>query len=138
MAMATALDLLHQAEIDGIHPNVFMYSAAIWTAEQCGDCKAALFLLDAVNRNKCRPNAVSYDGVISTLSQEGKFLEACAIFKSMKKDNIRPTAITFNKLAMAAQKCTTSSHDAIATALNDIVCNYLTGEERNASITGNI
>ena len=39
---------------------------------------------------------------------------------------------------MAAQKCTTSSHYVISTALNDIVCHYLNGEERNASISGNI
>lgn len=40
----------------------FMYSAAIWTAERCGDAKTAIFLLASMRSNRCTPNAVSYDG----------------------------------------------------------------------------
>jgi len=57
-----ALFLLDEAQKNGVEPNVFMYSAAIWTAERCGDAKTALFLLSSMERNGCTPNAVSYDG----------------------------------------------------------------------------
>ncbi len=161
-----AVQLLREAEIDGVKPNVFMYSAAIWTAESCGDSKRALLLMDEMKRAKCRPNAVSYDGgklykadipllfsfvsisdfssskwcctfvVISTLSQAGSFLEACAVFKGMKQDGINPTRITMQNLALVSQKCDCPLN-LVAKELETIL-SYLSPSESQSLFSGQI
>ena len=50
---------------DAIVPNVFMYSALIWTAERCKNAKEALNIFQDMKTQGCRPNIVSYDGVIA-------------------------------------------------------------------------
>jgi len=59
----TAQYLLDLAKVDGVSPNVFMYSAAIWTAERCGNWEVALSMLESMKRTpSSQPNIVSYDG----------------------------------------------------------------------------
>jgi len=61
--LKSALLLLGEAQKkDGVKPNMFMFSAAIWVSEACKDAKAAVFLLKTMRKNKCTPNAVAYDG----------------------------------------------------------------------------
>jgi pentatricopeptide repeat protein len=59
----SALKLLEDAQqIDGITPNVFMYSAVIWTAEKSGESECAMDLLMTMKKKGCTPNIVAYDG----------------------------------------------------------------------------
>ena len=61
--LKTALQLLDDATRDGVKQNVFMYSAAIWTAERCGDYQTAVKLLKDMKKSRLsKPNIVSYDG----------------------------------------------------------------------------
>jgi pentatricopeptide repeat protein len=94
--LETALYFLEIAQRDGINPNVFMYSAAIWTAESCGDSDVALAILDKMKEVRCVPNAVTYLGVISTLAMEGRAEEAIQLFEEMKANNIDPTEQIFS------------------------------------------
>jgi pentatricopeptide repeat protein len=91
----TARFFLRSALDDGVEPNVFMYSATIWTAEKKGDSNAALQLLEQMKSSNCTPNVVSYNGVISSFAKAGNFKEAVALFLEMKKCNIRSTPITY-------------------------------------------
>jgi pentatricopeptide repeat protein len=94
--LETALYFLETAQSDGIKPNVFMYSAAIWTAESCGDADVALGILDKMKELRCVPNAVTYLGVISTLAGEGRPEEAIQLFEEMKGHGIDPTDQIFS------------------------------------------
>ena len=58
-----AILLLKNAKDQGVKINVFMYSAAIWTAERLGDWEMSLNLFNEMKRNpSSQPNTVSYDG----------------------------------------------------------------------------
>lgn len=87
--------LLDLARNDGLEPNVYMYSAAIWS---CGDdADAALDILEQMQMadNNCAPNVVSYNGVISSLAIQGRAEEALSLFEEMKDANVKPNRITF-------------------------------------------
>jgi pentatricopeptide repeat protein len=94
--LETSLYFLETAQSDGIEPNVFMYSAAIWTAERCGDADVALGILDKMKEIRCVPNAVTYLGVISTLATDGRPEEAIVLFEEMKGHGIDPTDQIFS------------------------------------------
>lgn len=91
----TARFFLRNALDDGVIPDVFMYSAAIWTAEKKGDSDAALQFLEDIKASNCTPNIVSYNGVISALAVTGKYEQAVAAFVEMKERNVRPTSMTY-------------------------------------------
>eukprot|EP00547_Thalassionema_nitzschioides_P007075 CAMPEP_0194208298 /NCGR_PEP_ID=MMETSP0156-20130528/6783_1 /TAXON_ID=33649 /ORGANISM="Thalassionema nitzschioides, Strain L26-B" /LENGTH=989 /DNA_ID=CAMNT_0038935231 /DNA_START=298 /DNA_END=3267 /DNA_ORIENTATION=+ len=81
----TARFLLEDCEHDGIEKNVFMYSAAIWTAVRCGNlADEALFLLKEMEQGDCKPNLVSYRGVLSAVAAAGKTDIALQLFTEMK------------------------------------------------------
>lgn len=98
---------------DAIIPNVYIYSALIWTAERSKDANEALQIFYDMKSRKCKPNVVSYDGVISALTNkvvdgEGdshillESLEtATKLFEEMKKSGVTPTTVTYQKLALA-------------------------------------
>ena len=49
--------------MNGVNPNVFMYSAVIWTAERKGNWEIALSILQEMkDLSQCKPNAITYDG----------------------------------------------------------------------------
>jgi len=103
--LETALKLLKEADQkDGITPNVYMYSAVIWTAEKCGDAKTAWDLLMSMKANGCDPNIVAYNGVISALSSQGRLQQVCQILDMAKKNNVKPNSLTFQKVVLACQK----------------------------------
>ena len=61
--LETSIFLLDDASEKGVQKNVFMYSAAIWTAERCEDWEVALRLFNEMKGQPLsQPNAVSYDG----------------------------------------------------------------------------
>jgi len=61
--LETALYLLESAPLDGVEPNVFMYTAVIWTAARKGDGEVALSILERMKAAKgCTPTAITYDG----------------------------------------------------------------------------
>lgn len=60
--LETALCLFEEAKTDGIKPNEFMYSSAIWTAAKLKDSQSAKFLFDKMILEKITPNAICFDG----------------------------------------------------------------------------
>lgn len=102
--VAAALFLLDRARNDGVEPNVFMYSAAIWTAERAGDCEVALRLLEEMQSNQIFPNVVSYNGVISALAVNGRVEDALALWEEMKEKGIKPNKTTFQRLASSIRR----------------------------------
>lgn len=86
--------LLDSARNDGIEPNVYMYSAAIWSCGNDGD--SALELLDEMRSNDCAPNIVSYNGVLSALALQASAEEALSLFEEMKDDKLKPNRVTFH------------------------------------------
>jgi hypothetical protein len=76
--LKTAIFLLDDASEKGVPKNVFMYSAAIWTAERNGDWEMALSILNSMKGQlSSQPNAVSYDG--------GKFNLDVLIWRHVKR-----------------------------------------------------
>jgi pentatricopeptide repeat domain-containing protein 1 len=96
--------LLDNSIHDGIDPpNVFMYSAAIWTAERCGLPNEAMALLEEMKIKGVAPNAVSYGGVLSALSKAGRPLDAVEMFLELKDNGIRTDESVFTRLMEAIQ-----------------------------------
>ena len=75
---------------DGMEPNVYMYSAAIWT---CPD--AALDFWEEMGLAGCAPNIVSYNGVISALASQGRAEEALSLYEELKDNGLQPNRVTF-------------------------------------------
>ena len=96
--MDTARFFLDLARNDGIVPNVYMYSAAIWSCRE--DADAAMELIHDMRMANCIPNVVTYNGVISALATQGRAEEALSLFEEMKDDNLRPNRITFQVCAL--------------------------------------
>lgn len=89
----SALEFLESARDDGIEPNVYMYSAAIWCCGSDGD--KAMELLEEMRNTGCTPNVVSYNGVLSSLALEGRAEEALSLFEELKDNNLKPIRLTF-------------------------------------------
>jgi len=134
--LETALYFLEAAKSDGIEPNVFMYSAAIWTAERCGDSDIALAILDKMKEVKCEPNAVTYLGVISTLAVAGRAIEAIQMFEEMKSSGIDPTEQIFSKLAVAIRNARISSLEQIT--LLERVLDRMDASEMRSNLGGRV
>ena len=93
--VGSAQFFLEAARKDGVGATVFMYSAAIWTAERSGDCGAALQMLHEMKSVGVDANIVCYNGVLSTLARQGHISEAIEVYEEMKDNRCRPTATTF-------------------------------------------
>lgn len=90
---------LESAREDGVDATVFMYSAAIWTAESAGDWEAALAMLHEMESNDITPNTISYNGVISAMARQGRGHEAMSLYQQMRAKNLcRPTVHTYKVL----------------------------------------
>ena len=96
------LDLARDGTLDSngrsVDLNVFVYSAAIWTAEAVGDYVTAIKLLREM---KCSANNICYDGVISALSQRGLYREALYFYYEMQSLGLSSTWKTYQKLSFA-------------------------------------
>uniref|UniRef100_A0A7S4IIR1 Smr domain-containing protein n=1 Tax=Odontella aurita TaxID=265563 RepID=A0A7S4IIR1_9STRA len=137
-----ALRLLEEARVgaDGVKPNVFMYSAAIWTAERAGNCSVAERLLRDMTTAKgprgeeegwgCSPNVVSYDGVISCHAKRGNMDEAMALYDEMRTRGIVPTPVTYQKLAEATGRSNSTAEENIS-VLETIVSTMSPSERRS-------
>lgn len=100
----TAMNLIQKATEHNIQANVYMYSAAIWTAERHKDWHAASTLLESMKSSQhCSSNAVVYEGVISAHATCGKFHTAIELFQEMKDSDITPSSTVYQKLALAVQ-----------------------------------
>ena len=103
-----ARKFLESAIREGIKPNVFMYSAAIWCAECSGDADAAVTFLDemrsSVPARRCNPNGVTYDGCMSALASEGRYREVIELYQEMKDRNIEPLPSAYKRIAIAVAK----------------------------------
>lgn len=119
---------------DGIAPNVYMYSAVIWTAEKRGDAETAWDLLMTMKAKGCVPNIIAYNGVISVLSSQGRLQQVCHLLDMAKKDNVKPNALTFQKITLACQKSGCSA-DVVAGYLQQIL-NDLDESERSVDKCG--
>lgn len=98
---------LSSARSDGVEPTVFMYSAAIWTAERSGNYSFAKEILEEMKAEDVEPNSISYTGVISTAARAGRLEEAMAVYSEFKKCGGAPSAATYNALAMALRQSQT-------------------------------
>jgi len=94
---------LESAQKDEIKPTVFMYSAAIWTAERSGNYTVAKHFLEEMQAKGVRPNTICYTGVISAASKNGQVEEASLLWKEMTRRGCMPTVATYN--VSASNKC---------------------------------
>jgi len=134
--LSMALELLKDAETkDGLIPNVFMYSATIWTAERSGNATIALNVLNLM-KPKCKPNTICYDGVMSALGKQGMIEEAMKVFYEMKNDNIPLSRNTFQGLATAASR----SSVEMEVLLNNLrkLLTMLSEDEKRVELCGSI
>ena len=92
----TARFFLSSARIDGVEPTVFMYTAAIWTAEKDGNYDIAAEILEEMKSRGVAANSVSYTGAISAAARAGYVDEAMALFRESKQDGVRPSAAMYN------------------------------------------
>ncbi|CAB9519440.1 Pentatricopeptide repeat-containing protein [Seminavis robusta] len=99
----TARFFLESARKDGIEPTVFMYTAAIWTAEKTANYTVAREFWDEMKQERVVPNAVSYSGVISAAARAGLMHEAITLYREMKSAGCSPTVATYNALALACK-----------------------------------
>ena len=91
----TARFFLSSARKDGVEPTVFMYTAAIWTAERCGNFTYAAEILEEMKSQGVEANSISYTGAISAAARAGEVHEAVALYKEFKKDGA-PSAAMYN------------------------------------------
>jgi len=98
---------LSSSRNDGVEPTVFMYSAAIWTAERCGNYSFAKEILEEMKAEGVEPNSISYTGVISAAARAGCLEEALAVYWEFRKGGGAPSAATYNALAMAVRQAQT-------------------------------
>lgn len=122
---------------EGIKPNVFMYSAAIWCAECSGDADAAVTFLNemksSVPARRCDPNSVTYDGCMSALASEGRYNEVINMFQEMKDRKIEPLPSAYKRIAMAVTKANLSE-EQVPVILEPIVRGMTKKDLRSAYI----
>lgn len=99
-----ARSFLECARTDGIEPNIYMYSAAIWTCRENGD--AALEILERMKEEAIVPNIISYNGVLSALASQSRAEEALSLFEELMDEKLRPNAITFQVRSKTASELT--------------------------------
>ena len=99
---------LDNAIRDGVRPNVYMYSAAIWTAERCGNSEAALSFLAQMQSSSpsqaCRPNAIAYDGVLSILASQGRLKDILLVMEEMRKAGTSPLPVSYKRIAIESNQ----------------------------------
>lgn len=119
----TARFLLEECEHDGIEKNVFMYSAAIWTAVQCGNLEQeALDLLKEMQRANCKPNLLTYLGVLSAMATAGKTDTALELWDEMKtKHGIMRNKQVFSTLVDALESKNKQSNLSILKPIEERV-----------------
>ena len=91
----TARFFLSSARNDGVEPTVFMYTAAIWTAERSGNYTVAAEILEEMKSLGVKANSISYTGVISAAARAGLFDEAVLLYKEFKERGV-PSAAMYN------------------------------------------
>jgi pentatricopeptide repeat protein len=110
--LETALWLLQTAILDdGLEPDVYIYSAVIWTAAAAKDWKKARALVEEMKSRGCRPAIISYNGLLAALSEascndnhcdEHRFELALAVLDDIHHDGLVSTKRTFSQLARLA------------------------------------
>ena len=92
----TARFFLTSARKDGVEPTVFMYSAAIWTAERSGNYSVAKDFLDEMQEKGIPANSISYTGVIAAAARNAQAKEAIMLWEEMKVNGCVPSGATYN------------------------------------------
>ena len=92
--LATVDLLLRWAKADGITPNLYMLSSAIWTAQRCGDWRKALSYFQEMDRIGCDANAVAYNGLLSAMCGSGDISRALDVYRNMKRCGHQITGAT--------------------------------------------
>ena len=134
----TALFLLQDSIHDGITPNVFMYSAAIWIAEKCGKSDAALDLLEEMKQVGCAPNDVSYGGVMASLADNGRAEEAIDLFAEMKSNGIKTNGKIFVRLLEAIQRASAKDETTDELSLLESIVDLMDATEFSVKTAGPI
>lgn len=88
-----------------IEPTVFMFSAAIWTAERSGNYSMAKQFLDEMKAEGIAANSISYTGVISAAAKNGQVDKAIALWEEMKSRGCVPTTATYNVSRLGVYGC---------------------------------
>lgn len=91
----TARFFLSSARNDGVEPTVFMYTAAIWTAERSGNYTFAAEVLQEMKSQGVKANCISYTGVISAAARGGRVDEAIALYEEFKEGGV-PSPAMYN------------------------------------------
>lgn len=87
---------LDSARKNGVEPTIFMYSAAIWTAERSGNYSVAKDFLHEMQDQGISANSISYTGVIAAAAKNAQVEEAIALWEEMKVRGCVPTGATYN------------------------------------------
>ncbi|KAI2512794.1 PPR repeat [Fragilaria crotonensis] len=134
----TAMYLLQDSIHDGIIPNVFMYSAAIWIAEKCGKADEALRLLEEMKAASCEPNDVSYGGVIAAIACHGRALEAIQLFAEMKDKSLATNAKIFGRLAESIHRTSLQDKSTDTLSLLESVLGHMSPSDFSVKVAGPI
>jgi pentatricopeptide repeat domain-containing protein 1 len=110
--LETAFWLLRTAILDdGLEPDVYIYSAVIWTAAAAKNWQQAVALVEEMKSRGCMPSNVSYNGLLAALSEasysdknddEHRFELALAVLEAIHHDGLVSTKSTFSQLARLA------------------------------------
>ena len=87
---------LEAARKDGVDRNLFMFSAAIWTAERAGNYTEAKVLLEELKAAGLPPNTIAFTGVISAAARNGYVQEAFQLHLEMLGNGCKVTYATYN------------------------------------------
>jgi pentatricopeptide repeat domain-containing protein 1 len=86
---------IKQASMDGIRPDVYMYSAAISVAAIVGDYQVARYFWHDMLNKKVKPNIVTYNGMFAVYAASNQVEAAMQLFQHM---TIPPSRTTINYL----------------------------------------
>ena len=134
----TAMFLLQDSRHDGISPNVFMYSAAIWIAEKCGKAHEALSLLEEMKQASCEPNDVSYGGVIAAVVCQGRAVEAIQLFTEMKSKGLATSSKIFGRLAESIHRTSQQDESTDTLSLLESVLRLMSPSDFSVKVAGPI
>jgi pentatricopeptide repeat domain-containing protein 1 len=138
--LTMARSLLTTARNDGLFPDVFMYTTAIWTAAGAQRPKAAVTLLQQMRQsNQGRATIVSYNGVLAALAASssqrvggGDGTLAYDLFiNCITNSGLQPTFTTYALLVAAIQKEAPSERQRMMTT---ILCRLEEQEKRSSAV----
>jgi pentatricopeptide repeat domain-containing protein 1 len=100
--LAMALRLFDLVKDDGLDPDVYIYTAVMWTAAEVGNFRCARLLLEEMENIGMRANVVSYNGLLAAYASANRISDLVCAFEELQ-DHTDATTTTFQIILRTAR-----------------------------------